>query len=72
MQRDGTKFLYVNPLEVIPGLSGEQKEYAHVLDKYGLLYHIDDDAKEVFSDKKIAHILNRNSAHFSKYAHARS
>lgn len=31
MQRDGAKFLYVNPLEVIPGLSGEQKEYAHVL-----------------------------------------
>ncbi|MDD3279023.1 MAG: glycoside hydrolase family 127 protein [Lachnospiraceae bacterium] len=33
MQHDGKRFFYVNPLEVIPGLSGEQAEYAHVIPK---------------------------------------
>ncbi|MCR1840555.1 glycoside hydrolase family 127 protein [Murimonas intestini] len=33
MQHDGKRFFYVNPLEVIPGLSGEQKEYKHVIPK---------------------------------------
>lgn len=33
MQHDGKRFFYVNPLEVIPGLSGEQKEYEHVIPK---------------------------------------
>lgn len=33
MQHDGKRFFYVNPLEVIPGLSGEQKEYQHVIPK---------------------------------------
>lgn len=33
MQHDGKRFFYVNPLEVIPGLSGSQPEYAHVIPK---------------------------------------
>lgn len=33
MQHDGKRFFYVNPLEVIPGLSGQQQEYRHVLPK---------------------------------------
>ena len=31
MQLDGTKFFYVNPLEVNPGISGELYGYKHVL-----------------------------------------
>ena len=31
MQTDGTRFFYVNPLEVNPGISGEIPEYKHVL-----------------------------------------
>jgi DUF1680 family protein len=31
MQLDGTKFFYVNPLEVIPGISGEAKTHRHAL-----------------------------------------
>lgn len=31
MQIDGTRFFYVNPLEVNPGISGEISEYKHVL-----------------------------------------
>ncbi len=33
MQHDGKRFFYVNPLEVIPGLSGKQPEYRHVIPK---------------------------------------
>ena len=33
MQHDGKRFFYVNPLEVIPGLSGVQPEYRHVIPK---------------------------------------
>ena len=33
MQHDGKRFFYVNPLEVIPGLSGVQPEYKHVIPK---------------------------------------
>ena len=33
MQLDGKKFFYVNPLEVLPGLSGKQEEYKHALPK---------------------------------------
>lgn len=33
MQHDGKRFFYVNPLEVVPGLSGVQPEYAHVIPK---------------------------------------
>lgn len=38
MQRDGKKFFYVNPLEVIPGISGVQQEYAHVLPERAAWY----------------------------------
>lgn len=31
MQKDGSRFFYVNPLEVIPGLSGKWPEYRHAL-----------------------------------------
>ncbi|MDF2802749.1 MAG: glycoside hydrolase family protein [Anaerocolumna sp.] len=31
MQLDGKKFFYVNPLEVIPGISGEAKTHKHAL-----------------------------------------
>ena len=31
MQMDGRKFFYVNPLEVIPGISGEVKTHKHAL-----------------------------------------
>ncbi len=31
MQLDGKRYFYVNPLEVVPGLSGKQPEYKHVL-----------------------------------------
>jgi len=31
MQADGKRFFYVNPLEVVPGVSGELPEYSHVL-----------------------------------------
>lgn len=31
MQLDGTKFFYVNPLEVLPGISGEAKTHKHAL-----------------------------------------
>lgn len=31
MQLDGTKFFYVNPLEVLPGISGEAKTHRHAL-----------------------------------------
>ena len=31
MQKDGSRFFYVNPLEVIPGLSGKWPEYKHAL-----------------------------------------
>ncbi|MBE5779862.1 MAG: glycoside hydrolase family 127 protein [Clostridiales bacterium] len=31
MQLDGKRFFYVNPLEVVPGLSGRQEEYKHAL-----------------------------------------
>lgn len=31
MQLDGTRFFYVNPLEVVPGISGELAGYRHVL-----------------------------------------
>ncbi|NLB91319.1 MAG: glycoside hydrolase family 127 protein, partial [Clostridiales bacterium] len=31
MQLDGKRFFYVNPLEVVPGVSGKLKEYKHVL-----------------------------------------
>ena len=31
MQLDGKRFFYVNPLEVVPGVSGELPEYKHVL-----------------------------------------
>ena len=31
IQLDGKRFFYVNPLEVIPGISGELEEYKHVL-----------------------------------------
>ncbi len=31
MQLDGTKFFYVNPLEVLPGISGEAKTHKHTL-----------------------------------------
>lgn len=31
MQLDGTRFFYVNPLEVIPGISGETKTHRHAL-----------------------------------------
>ncbi|BCN30788.1 glycoside hydrolase family 127 protein [Anaeromicropila herbilytica] len=31
MELDGTKFFYVNPLEVIPGISGEAKTHPHTL-----------------------------------------
>lgn len=33
MQLDGKRFFYVNPLEVVPGVSGKLKEYKHVLPK---------------------------------------
>ena len=33
MQLDGEKFFYVNPLEVIPGISGEAVTHRHVLTK---------------------------------------
>lgn len=33
MQHDGKRFFYVNPLEVVPGLSGIQPEYRHVIPK---------------------------------------
>ena len=32
MQSDGKRFFYVNPLEVVPGVSGVLPEYEHVLD----------------------------------------
>ena len=32
MQSDGKRFFYVNPLEVVPGVSGVLPEYKHVLD----------------------------------------
>ena len=32
MQSDGRRFFYVNPLEVVPGVSGVLPEYQHVLD----------------------------------------
>lgn len=31
MQLDGTKFFYVNPLEVVPGISGEAQTHKHAL-----------------------------------------
>ena len=31
MQLDGTRFFYVNPLEVLPGISGEAKTHRHAL-----------------------------------------
>lgn len=31
MQLDGTRFFYVNPLEVVPGVAGVQSGYEHVL-----------------------------------------
>ncbi len=31
MQQDGTRFFYVNPLEVVPGVSGTLQDYRHVL-----------------------------------------
>ncbi len=31
MEQDGKKFFYVNPLEVIPGISGEAKTHPHTL-----------------------------------------
>ncbi|MCM1266690.1 MAG: glycoside hydrolase family 127 protein [Bacteroidales bacterium] len=31
MQLDGTKFFYVNPLEVLPGISGEAQTHRHAL-----------------------------------------
>lgn len=31
MQLDGTRYFYVNPLEVIPGIAGEKPGYEHVL-----------------------------------------
>lgn len=31
MQKDGSRFFYVNPLEVVPGLSGKWPEYKHDL-----------------------------------------
>ena len=31
MQKDGSRFFYVNPLEVVPGLSGKLPEYRHAL-----------------------------------------
>ena len=31
MQLDGTKFFYVNPLEVLPGISGEAQTHKHAL-----------------------------------------
>ncbi len=31
MQLDGTKFLYVNPLEILPGISGVAKTHPHTL-----------------------------------------
>ena len=31
MQLDGKRFFYVNPLEVVPGLSGKQEEFKHAL-----------------------------------------
>lgn len=31
MQRDGKRFFYVNPLELVPGISGELHGYRHVL-----------------------------------------
>lgn len=31
MQLDGTRFFYVNPLEVLPGISGEAKTHKHTL-----------------------------------------
>lgn len=31
MQKDGTRFFYVNPLEVIPGISGEAVTHRHAL-----------------------------------------
>lgn len=31
MELDGTKFFYVNPLEIIPGVSGEAKTHRHAL-----------------------------------------
>lgn len=31
MQLDGTKFFYVNPLEALPGISGEAKTHKHAL-----------------------------------------
>lgn len=31
MQLDGTRYFYVNPLEVVPGIAGVQKGYEHVL-----------------------------------------
>ena len=31
MQLDGKRFFYVNPLEVVPGVSGKLREYRHVL-----------------------------------------
>lgn len=33
MQLDGKRFFYVNPLEVVPGVSGKLPEYRHVLPK---------------------------------------
>lgn len=33
MQQDGKKFFYVNPLEVLPGISGEAKSHFHALPK---------------------------------------
>ncbi|MBQ4257481.1 MAG: glycoside hydrolase family 127 protein [Clostridia bacterium] len=33
MQIDGKRFFYVNPLEVVPGVSGVLREYKHVLPK---------------------------------------
>lgn len=31
MEQDGTKFFYVNPLEVIPGISGKARSHPHTL-----------------------------------------
>ncbi len=31
MQLDGTRFFYVNPLEAVPGISGETKSHKHAL-----------------------------------------
>jgi len=38
MQLDGKRFFYVNPLEVVPGVSGEVLNYKHVLPQRPLWY----------------------------------